>query len=522
MLVPSLIAILIILGTILFYLYFLSPRLNPFNRADFYMKQNQLEQATLEYTKILDRDPDNPLAHYRLASIYFNQGLTEKGVHHLEEVIRINKYSAGVNKTDVERKLAEAYSERDQTLEAFRLFFDILKSQPSDASALYHVSFILLGQEYFELAQRYFDRLATLEERNFEIVFGAGIACYQNQKTNESVDYFKEALSIDPHSDIANLAMAFAQQKKHDYKAALNYARMIIDTSSDENALFIAKRLYGILAVQAKRPSEGVKVLEEVLDYARKKDMTDEVALVLYDLGFAAIHAEMTELAYEYWNQLYQYNREYKNIQHLALLLRKEMDSNAGAKDVERSVIEYSEEWIKDAFPSNFIWSICGLQSTEAIDVEGVLVAARAESQREGIPDRPKYASSAAADRIDAFNRLDAENFRIIAGRVVAKLGFRVDEILTTYRESDGVDFLASSPSGKEKTLVWVRRWKDILVGEIPLRNLAQAVNDIKAKQGIFITTTDLTPASESSLRGLAKIRVIFPAELGDLLSDLW
>jgi tetratricopeptide (TPR) repeat protein len=521
MLVPVLISAVIILGFIFIYLYYLSPRFNPLNRADIYLNQNLIDQAMAEYDKITEKDPFNPVAHYRLGLIYISLNQVDKGMDQLEQVVRINKYGNEVKKIDVERKLAETYIFFDRTAEAFQLFSDIIKMTPGDTKALYHVAFILLGQEYFELAQKYFDRLAMLDERNFEILFGAGIACYQNQKVNEAIDYFKEALSIDPHSDIANLAMAFAQQKKRDYKAALNYARMVIDTSPDESARFIAKRLFGILSVQAQKPSDGVKALEEALGYARKKSMNEEAALILYDLGFAALHTEMTELAYEYWNQLYLLNREFKKIQILTPMLRKEMDSKVGARADPKSVIEYSEEWLRDAFPENYIWSICGLKSARVIDLGPGLAAAGSESAHEDASDRKKLPSSIAADNLNALIRLDAENFRIIAGRVAVKLGYIIDEILPTYRESDGVDFLAHSQSSNEKALVWVRRWKDIQIGEIPFRNLAQAVNDAKADQGIFITASELTQASENALKGLPRVRVVSPAELGNLLVGL-
>ncbi len=521
MLVPVLISAVIILGFILVYIYYLNPRFNPFRRADSFLNQNLIDQAMAEYEKIIEQDPFNPVANYRLGLIYINLNQIEKGMRHLEQVVRTNKYDGEVKKIDVERKLAETYIFFDRTEEAFQLFYDIVKISPGDVKALYHVAFILLGQEYFEMAQKYFDRLAVLDEKNFEILFGAGITSYQNQKTGEAIDYFKEALTINPHSDIANLAMAFAQQKKRDYKASLNFARMIMDTSSDENAQFIAKRLYGILSVQAQKASDGVKVLEEVLSYARKKGMNEEAALVLYDLGFAALHAEMTELAYEYWNQLYQLNRDFKNIQYLTPMLRKEMDSKAAARDEGRSVIEYSEEWLRDAFPANYIWSICGLKSARVIDLGSALAVERAESAREESPDRKKFPPGIATENLNILIRLDAENFRIIASRVVAKLGYVVDEILPTYREADGVDFLGHQRDTDEKTLIWVRRWKDIQIGEIPFRNLAQAVNDAKVDQGLFITTSDPTQAGEDAIKGLTRVRVILPAELGNLLNGL-
>ncbi len=524
MLIPILIALAVILGLSLVYFYVLAPRLNPYNRALSYLNQGLIDQAVIEFKKILDDDPNNFQVHWKLANINFDRNEIDEGVLHLEEIRRIDTYNSEVSKAAVERRLAESYLLRDDVQKAFMNYFDMLKEHPGDEEALYHVAFILLGQEYFEQALRFFERLIKIGKKDFEILFGAGIASYQSQKATEPTEYFREALSINSHSDIANLAMAFAQQRKRDYKTALNYARMIIDTSSDESALLVARRLYALLCVQTKRPAEGVKMLESLLENIRKNDMKDEEAIILYDLGFAAVHAEMTELAYDYWNQLYQLDRGYKNIQSLTTMLRKEMDMTGkpGVNEGGGSVIDHSDDWLRDAFPDNFLWKICGLKSAVAVDLDGVLAAARADGGRDDGQQRNESgASGQAAENISALFQLDGENFRIIAGRVVAKMGFRVDEILPTYRELDGVDFLALNLSTKDKTLIWVRRWKDIRISEIPLRNLAQAVNDMKVKQGVFVTTSELTEAGEAAAERLPKVRVVFPEELGNLLSDL-
>jgi tetratricopeptide (TPR) repeat protein len=524
MVVTVLISLFVILGAVMAYVYLLAPRLNPHNRADKFLSQNMVNDAIVEYKKILDNNPNDFVVHWKLANIYFDRNEIDEGVIHLEEILRIDTYNFEVEKAVVERRLAESYLLRDDVQKAFQNYFEILKAYPGDEEALYQAAFILLGQEYFDLAQRYFERLIKIADKDFGILFGAGIASYQNQKTSEPTEYFKDALSIDPHSDIGNLAMAFAQQRKHDYKTAMNYTHMIIENSTDENALFIARRMHAILCVQAKRPGEGVKVLESLLEQARKNDMTEELAVLLYDLGFTALHAEMTEAAYECWNQLYQLDRDFRNIQFLVTQLRKDIDSTGktGARGQEISVMDYTEDWLRDTFHPNFLWDICGLKAPKAVDLTGVLSSARADTARDDSSPRKKSGVSEDADeRIDALARLDVENFRIIANRVAGKLGYRVDEILPTYREGDGVDFLAFNPATKEKVLIWVRRWSNLRISEIPLRNLAQAVNDIKARQGVFITTSELTEAGEAALQRLPKIRVVFPQELGILLAEL-
>ena len=92
---------------------------------------------------------------------------------------------------------------------------------------------------------------------------------------------------------------------------------------------------------------------------------------------------------------------------------------------------------------------------------------------------------------------------------------------MQTYREADGVDFLAVNPETKDKVLIWVRRWTKTNVGEITLRNFAQAINDMKVKQGILITTADLTDIAKETLKQLSKILVIYPDEIEKLLRGL-
>ncbi len=522
MLVPSLIILVVLLGIVLLYVYVLAPRLNPINRADSFLKQDMVDEAILEYKKVLDNNPNDFIVHWKLANVLFDRDQVDEAVLHLEEILRIDKYNYEVEKIGVQRKLAEVYLRRDETQKAFQNYYDILLAYPGDSESLYHAAFILLGQEYFEQALRYFDRLIKLGEKDMEVLFGAGIASYQAMKISEPVEYFRDALALETRSDITNLAMAFALQRKRDYKVAMNYARLIVDGTEDDMARFVASRLYGILCVQAKKPAEGVKMLEVVLEYTRKNDMSDETLMVLYDLGFACIHAEMTDQAYDYWNQLYQADRGFRNVQFLVTQLRKDMDAavKTGAR-AEGTVLEHEQEWLEGAFAPDFLWNICGLKSPKAVDLDPVLASARADAGREEDRGIKAGRSSVADDKINAFHDMDMENFRIIAGRVVGKLGLRVDEILPTYREQDGVDFMAVDLATKDKTLVWVRRWKDLRVSEIPLRDFAQAVNDAKAKQGLFITTSDLSAVGEEAVKRLSKVRVVFPEELGNILAGL-
>jgi len=526
MLLSILITLIVILGTIVFYITYLGPRLNPLNKAEGFINQNMVNDAILEYKKLLENNPANFKVHFKLGELYFQQGMVDQGVVHFEEIIKIDKYSHEIEKAAIQRKVGKAYLSRDEIEKAFQVYYEISRVYPGDREALYHVGFISLGQEVFDVASRHFARLIKSgNDKSFEVFFGSGIAHYQDQKTNDAIDSFKEALALEAYSDIANLAMAFAQQRKRDFKTAINYAKMVADNSTDINALIISRRLLGLLYLQARKNDESVRVFEELLGFVKGNDLMDEFSVILYDIGFVCIKAERTEQAYEYWNQLYQYDRNYKLVQTLVTMLRKEMDLDSKQKldPMQESVIDYVDEWQGQTFPENFIWDICGLKSSQKFDLKSIVVRARvSESREQKTTHTITDLTSDESERLEKFCEIDVENFRIIANRIIQKLGYDVDEILPSYRESDGVDFLAHPQADRKRNvLVWVRRWKGTSIGEIPLRNFAQAINDAKAQEGLFLSTSGLTSAAEGTIPKLNKVTVVYPEQVGDLLNGL-
>ena len=523
MLIYFLIFSVIISGLFLYYVYYIAPRINPVTKAEQYLKNNMVFEAIFEYKKALDKNPGDFVVHARLADIYLVQKEIDQAVQHLEKIIELNKFNYEVERLDVQKKLARAYESRDELEKSFQMYLDILKYFPVDQDALYNVSFMALGQEEFEIAQRYLEKLVKQMPNSFDVVFGAGICSYQNQRINDSANYFKIAASLNPSSDIANLAAAFAHQRKSDFRLAITYVQKITNTQNEADVIFIAKRLQGLLMVQAKKNDEAVKQFEEILEFVKKNDQQDEYLMTLYDLGFVCVKAERTNQAYDYWNELYKQDKSYKSVQTLVMMLRREMEldyRNVNAKEEsEHTIDEYLDKWLSDGFPGDFLWNICGLKSDQEINIKGIVTTARVSTGQSDSPDL-RIGSVVNFENIERFVALNVENFRIISSRIVVKLGYKVDQILQTYRENDGVDFLAVSPE-KEKILVWVRRWSKTKVGEIPLRNFAQAINDLKARKGIFITSSELTQAAENSLGNLSKVEIIQADELASLLEGM-
>jgi len=505
---------LLIISGFVYYLVYIRPKFNPLNKAEQFVKTNQLHDAIIEYKKVIDEYPDNFVVHHRLAELYLTIGEIDQAVIHLEKILEIGKFNYEVDQLSVLKKLAKSYYVRDEVEKAFQMYLDILKNFPADIDSLYHVSFILLSQEEFDSAQRYFERLLKLKNDSYEILFGAGICNYQNMRIQDAIDNFRSALQLKPQSEIAQIALAFAFNRKRDYRQALTYITKVAESTQDPDVQYLAKRFQAFLYMRLKRHDEGIKLFQDLLEIARKNANDDAEALALHDLGYALLKNEQSSLAYDVWNELYRKDRNYKNIQFLVTQLRKEMEVDKFVKEESASIMETITAWMEEAFPQNLLWDMCGLKGSKRYNLKDVVVTTRITFD-DGKP------SSTSDDIIQKYIALDTENFRIISNRLASKLGFKVDQILQTYREADGVDFLAVNPETKDKVLIWVRRWTKTNVGEITLRNFAQAINDMKVKQGILITTADLTDIARETLRKLSKILVIYPDEIEKLLRGL-
>lgn len=517
MLVFILIIAVVILGTVVLYIYFVAPRINPKNRAQGFLDENRIEEAIVEFKKALETRPYEINILWKLSELYISQGKLDQAAAHLEKIVEINRYSAEVEKIDVLKNLAQIYLKRAENRRAFEKYYEILRDYPSDPEALYHVGFMALGQESFDIAFKHLDLLTKLEKKRLDVFFGAGMAALQSQRSNEALVFFKEALVIDSLSEISNIAMAFTLNKRKDYKTATNYAKMVVDNSKDAGALFVAKRLLAMLYIEAKKAPMAIKLLEELKESSLESAWTEELKVVYYDLGFMYLLDDKTAQAYDCWNQLYQLDRKFRNIQDLLTRLRKEMDDRPGAKfDDIKSVLTEIDGWKSRFFPENFVWNICGLKSNSDIDIEAIIAPFKSSGVLDKKLSEDSYLKREKGDDdLERFYKLDVESFRRAAYRLCEKLGLVIDDILATYKDADGVDFMAHlKESSKIKVLVWVRRWKGASVGEIPLRNFAQAINDSKAQQGYFITTSPLTRPGEDSLKNLDKVTVIYPEEV--------
>ncbi len=494
------------------YFFYIEPRINPVKKVEQLINSNELNNAIIELKKILEENLYDFVTHKKIADLYLKLNEYDQAAIHFEKIIEINKYNYLVDKFEIEKNLANIYIRRSDIEKAFKTYLNILSTHPGDKEAIYYVAFIALGQKEFDFAQPYFEKLAKIKNNEFDVIFGAGICSYQNIKITDAINYFKKAVVLNKNSEIANLAMVLTLFEKHDYKKAADYIDRLLGIADDLNVIFLIKRLDAFLSYYLQKYNDAVKKFEYLAEFAKSNDFYDEEILTCYDLGFACVRAEQHSKAYQQWNYISEKERNYKNIDNLILILRKELDVSPNKTAFDESVADYLGDWIANSFHSGLLWKICGLESDIEIDIKNILVSKKIKIEHDNVVETKEGINR--DDILEKYNKLKPDMFRLVTNRTVDKMGYRVDEIMNTYREADGVDLMTTEISSKQKTFFWVRRWQKSQVGEIPLRNFAQAVNDLNIAKGVLITTSELTDAAQQVVKRLSKITVITPEEL--------
>ena len=490
---------------------------SPQKLAEKYVSDNMIKEAIGEYKKLLKKSPNNMLTYYKLGELYLKNKSYDEGIECFEKIVSFGKYDKGLNKYKVLKKLGRAYLLNDEVDKAFGLYCDILNENHNDEEALLQVGFSSLGQEMFDVAFETFEKLLTVTANaNFEVYFGAGIAALQLSRLTEAIEHFKSALKLLPESDIANLAIAFAFKKKKEYQHAIEYLQKISNSSNDHDAIFIASRLSGILHYQHNAPNPALKIYERLLDAARSSRSEEELKMVLYDMGFICVACERVEDALNHWQELQGLDANYKKVRKLANKVMTEIENNIAArkdllKNEELGV--FVNEWLNETFPEKYIWRICGLKSQHLYDLQAIYNNSKGAEKQQA-------ASEDSSQLIEKLNGLDFEKFKKVAGRVVQKMGYTINETLNTYKESDGIDFKATS-GNRASVLIWVRKWKGVSIGEIPINDFAQAVRDLGADEGVFIATAKLTSQGVALLKTMPNIKFVSSFELSSFLSGL-
>ena len=195
-------------------------------------ENKDLPKATKLFLKILKHHPNHLDAHYLLGTLFAEQGLHRKALHHLNEAVRIN---------------------------------------PNSPMIYTNLGIIHLQSNDYKSAEISLRTALAIDENLYQAHFNLAIVLQQTHQITESLDHFLSTLKIDPYFFPALLRVAQIQKESGDLVSAESNARKAVKIQPENiDALYL---LANILA-----QSEQVEQTIEIYQLLLKLNPDDESA----------------------------------------------------------------------------------------------------------------------------------------------------------------------------------------------------------------------------------------------------
>ncbi|PYJ86269.1 MAG: hypothetical protein DME22_05915 [Verrucomicrobia bacterium] len=263
--------------------------------------QSLFRQAALQFTRVLELEPDNLDARFWLANVFLAGRIPDKALEvineirnraasrpltstnqvelaHIEAMAQLGKGETNAaealllkarqqhpqNETLL-RALAEFYDQTQRPTNALAVIEEQLKLRPDDAAALLNKAYLCMKLEAYDQAKAAIAAVLKKEPDNARALLDQSAVCIQTKAYKEAIDPINKLLKLQPANQAALMNRAIAYLQSGQLDAARN------DYEAIQKALPTAHAVYyglGEIAFQRKDVPSAIKHYEAYLKYA--------------------------------------------------------------------------------------------------------------------------------------------------------------------------------------------------------------------------------------------------------------
>lgn len=191
-----------------------------FIRGEMYYKDKKYKEAVEAFESVIRIQDDHPMSHYYLYMIHKIIGNSEKASYHF----KISTASPGIiGKTDLDKQI-EAYKKKQNKPE----------TKSNDAGILFKQGCEYYDEEKFEDAIRFFKEAIRIKPDYAEAYFNLGLTYRREGYQDEAITAFKAAIKIKPDYEIAYFLLGGVYAEKGNGEEAKNALKNAIRLKEDD------------------------------------------------------------------------------------------------------------------------------------------------------------------------------------------------------------------------------------------------------------------------------------------------
>jgi tetratricopeptide (TPR) repeat protein len=250
------------------------------------VRRGRLDEALRHCENLIERQPNNELAHHALGLVHKNRGNLPEAISHYEAALRL-----GMDNAKIHNDMAVALAQSGQHARAVEHFREAWRLDPKHPGIPENLGLVLLQSDQAKEAVEWLNQAVQMRPGEALAHFRLAYALNAAGRSAEARAEYRVALSLDPNWPVgaarAALSMASdANPARRNGSMALLLARQACQATGDERPEFLDVR--AVAEAEVGQYRQAAATARQAADLARKQKQLDlaraiESRISLYD-----------------------------------------------------------------------------------------------------------------------------------------------------------------------------------------------------------------------------------------------
>jgi tetratricopeptide (TPR) repeat protein len=563
---------IVLVGLTAFYL-FQTMHDRKMKEAEKAYEDGNLDVALSIFMDSLKKKPDDVDTLWHLGNINEEKDNNLEAIGYYTRILGIGKESTLFSKFEVLRRAGLLYRKVDRDKEALDYLMQAYQLLSTQKDVIAGIADILFTQKQFYRTIPYYERGLPSMMDNAAYQKGYGFSLLMIDNINDSIGILEKVNLMTSHDMEVKYLLAYLYLRTGAYNRCREMVEEVVN--SDKIILSLQQMYFAIkmltMAYMLDKNFEVAKELHKKLEAMvaneENPQWREETAMLFifmrikqgyYDLALEKLNSildvgvdtsEMNEqdrnkvkekrsLLFELLTTMDKYKKEKDLIAQTGDQRRFDVNYSileANAKDAKKQLDQIYTDWEKYFLTNENIWQLWGPKVSLSFDPTPILDRFSEETMKDmkekfkTVQSKPREAARSLRalgidpkDPCQSMKDMDFPSFVLFGKEIADRMGYRVlsdtikiDQV--AFSEGQGFDLFCEDKVKKNKTLIFVRRWREP-IGFITIMNMLGALTQFGAENVILISTIPLTDEARNIVDRNDKIKLYLCDEIGHLL----
>lgn len=308
------------------------------------IKQGKISSAIKNAKAIIQKDPQNYLAHYYLGKAYLKDKKSELALMELKYVDQHAVFDANLSELEFRQEIAPLYTKFNQPDEALKQYLLLTKLNPRDAENFYNVARIYEAKGKSDAALGFYDKTIKLNKRHVKAHAAMGLLLFRAKQLQEAKKEIDLAISLSPETFSSYYYLGKILKENKDFPGAVKaFEKAQRDSEFRQKALVECGTCY----MAGNSIDNAINCFERAISSVKDSEK-QETIYARYFLASCYEKTRKIEKAIEQWELIYAKNHSFRDVA-AKLSEYKDLQANDSLKEYLTSSEENFVQICKNA-----------------------------------------------------------------------------------------------------------------------------------------------------------------------------